>query len=270
MHLNWEFPIAHCLLPIALERIWRLHLNAEQLTLIASDESQLTCPNKFIEFMKKYQLIIFDFDGTLAITHQAIISCAIKTFEAFNITPPTAEEIKSTIGIPLASAFKRFHPIIQEEDLPRWVETYRSFYRTEAVFQLSLFPYTEEVIHFASSSGFNLVILSNKQTQFIESALEKFEINSCFKLIIGDDGETPLKPNPSVFYSKIQPMFPDIPNHQILVVGDSDVDLLFANNAGLDVCWAAYGYGDTTNCLSLNPTYVIDNLSQLIPIISNH
>ena len=95
--------------------------------------------------MSQYKLIIFDFDGTLAITHKAIVYCFTKTFENFNIAPPDAETIQATIGINLANSFKILHPAIEESAIPQWVETYRSFYRTEGEKQLDLFPGTKDL-----------------------------------------------------------------------------------------------------------------------------
>lgn len=80
--------------------------------------------------MSQYKLIIFDFDGTLAITHNAIISCITKTFEKFLLVPPTPELILSTIGINLAKAFQILYPAIESTEIPLWVETYRYYYRT--------------------------------------------------------------------------------------------------------------------------------------------
>ena len=217
--------------------------------------------------MSRYQLIIFDFDGTLAITHPAIISCAIKTFQTFNIKPPTEEQIQSVIGVPLAEAFTIFHPAIATEEIPQWIETYRLFYQTEGLLKINLFSGVKQVIHAASSEGLNLVIVSVKHTKFLNLALKELKINSYFDLVIGDYGQTPIKPDSSVFYSAIQPIYPDIQSNEVLVVGDSHVDLLFAKNAGLDVCWAAYGYGDRAKCLALNPTFVVNDISELISII---
>ncbi|MGB3263117.1 MAG: HAD family hydrolase [Microcoleus sp.] len=219
--------------------------------------------------MNQYKLIIFDFDGTLAITHKAIVYCFTKTFESFNIEPPAAETIQATIGINLANSFKILHPAIEESAIPQWVETYRSFYRTEGEKQLDLFPGTKQVLQLASKSGLSLGVLSNKHVGFVNLFLKKLRIHSFFDLIVGDDGQIIQKPNPSVFHSIIKPLFPDLDNSQVLMVGDTAVDLLFAKNAGIDVCWAAYGYGDRAECLALKPTLAIDNISELAAIIQN-
>jgi phosphoglycolate phosphatase len=219
--------------------------------------------------MSQYKLIIFDFDGTLAITHKAIIHCFTKTFENFNIIPPDADTIIGTIGINLPTTFKILHPAIEESAIPEWVETYRSYYRTEGEKQVDLFPGTKQILQLASKSGLSLGVFSNKQVSFVNLFLNKLKINSFFDLILGDNGQIIPKPNPAVFHSIIKPLFPELDNSQILMVGDTAVDLLFAKNAGIDVCWAAYGYGDRAQCLALEPTFAIDDISEVAALVKS-
>lgn len=218
--------------------------------------------------MGKYRLIIFDFDGTLAITHKAIVFCMAKTFEYFNVEPPANETIQRTIGLSLANSFKILHPPIETAEIPQWVETYRSYYRTEGEKYLDLFPGTREILQFARNSGVHLGVLSNKHVSFVNLFLEKLQIHNFFDLIVGDNGEIRHKPDPTVFYSMIKPLFSELDNSQILVVGDTAVDLMFAKNASIDACWAAYGYGDRDRCLALKPTFTIEHLSELAVIIN--
>ena len=219
--------------------------------------------------MSQYKLIIFDFDGTLAITHKAIVFCFTKTFEIFNITPPAADTIISTIGINLPNSFKILHPAIEESAIPEWVETYRSYYRTEGEKQVELFTGTKQVLQLARKSGLSLGVFSNKHVSFVNSLLQKLKIHSFFDLILGDNGEMVMKPEAAVFHSIIKPLFPDLDNSQILMVGDTTIDLLFAKNAGIDVCWAAYGYGDRPQCLALEPTFAIDDISELAVFVQH-
>lgn len=225
--------------------------------------------DKFFRNMSQYKLIIFDFDGTLAITHQAIVFCITKTFEYFQVSPPAAEQIIGTIGINLSDAFKILYPQIDVTEIPKWIETYRSYYRTEGEKQLDLFPGTKEILHLASQSGFSLGVISNKHVNFVNSFLEKSKIHTFFDLIVGDNGEIVQKPSPTVFYSIIKPLFPELDNSQVLVVGDTAVDLLFAKNAQIDSCWAAYGYGDPTQCLALKPNFVINEIAELAALVTN-
>lgn len=217
--------------------------------------------------MSQYKLIIFDFDGTLAITHNAIISCITKTFEKFLLVPPTADLIRSTIGINLAKTFQILHPAIETTEIPLWVETYRYYYRTEGEKQLALFSGTKEILQLAKEVELSLGVVSNKHVNFVNLFLEKLNIHTFFDLIIGDDGQMVQKPDPTLFHSIIKPLFPELNNSEVLMVGDTAVDLLFAKNAQIDACWAAYGYGDRHECLSLEPTFIINNLEELSSII---
>ena len=219
--------------------------------------------------MSQYKLIIFDFDGTLAITHKAIVFCFTKTFESYNITPPSADTIIGTIGINLPNSFKILHPAIEESAIPEWVETYRSYYRTEGEKQVELFTGTKQVLQLARQSGLSLGVFSNKHVNFVNVLLNNLRIHSFFDLILGDNGQIIPKPNPAVFHSIIKPLFPELDNSQILMVGDTAIDLLFAKNAGIDVCWAAYGYGDRAQCIALEPTFEIGALSELAVFVQN-
>jgi phosphoglycolate phosphatase len=118
-----------------------------------------------------------------------------------------------------------------------------------------------------SKSGLSLGVFSNKQVSFVNLFLKKLKIHSFFDLILGDNGQISPKPNPAVFHSIIKPLFPELDNSQVLMVGDTAVDLLFAKNAGIDVCWATYGYGDRAQCLALEPTFALDDISELAALV---
>ena len=78
------------------------------------------------------------------------------------------------------------------------------------------------------------------------------------------------KPNPAVYDKFIQPLFPEESKQKILMVGDTQTDLYFAQNIAVKACWARYGHHDL-NCQVLNPRYIIDQLSELEAIIfGNH
>lgn len=215
----------------------------------------------------QYKLLIFDFDGTLAITHKGIISCILKTFTTFGVSLPHEWDIQATIGISLGEAFKILYPELEDSQVPNWVETYRRFYRTDGEQQLDLYPGTQELLDFALKADCVLTVLSNKHIDFVNSFLKKLGIHPYFQLIIGDNGKIKKKPDPSLYYSEIQPIFPEIKQHQVLMIGDSTADLLFAENVQIDACWAAYGYGNPTQCLALKPTHIIHEISELSVIL---
>lgn len=54
---------------------------------------------------------------------------------------------------------------------------------------------------------------------------------------------------------------------QVLVVGDTEVDLAYAQNIGAASCWAAYGYGRSASCAALAPHFVVCSPTDLLPCV---
>ncbi|AKQ46098.1 hypothetical protein TH63_11410 [Rufibacter radiotolerans] len=224
--------------------------------------------------MVPYQLVIFDFDGTLCATESAILHTFQVAFERKGLTPPPEAEIKAALGTGghLSELLLLLHPPLQQEGtaaLQEWVSHYRYLYETEGARLTTLFEGTEEILSLLRQKDITCAVLSNKGQRAIELALEEFGLLSYFDLIIGDDPKHALrkKPDPMAFHQVIQPRDPQLASSQILMVGDTHADLEFANNAGLASCWAAYGYGARVLCEAATPTHTIHSLRQLTDLV---
>ncbi|PYS08212.1 MAG: hypothetical protein DMG17_29340 [Acidobacteria bacterium] len=107
------------------------------------------------------------------------------------------------------------------------------------------------------------VLLSNKGNAGLSSTVQQFEIINYFDLILSADHVKHHKPSAALYTTHIAPVFPQGDPKNILVVGDTESDLRFANNIGAQSCWAAYGYGDASACIALAPTFTISGISEL-------
>ena len=65
----------------------------------------------------------------------------------------------------------------------------------------------------------------------------------------------------------IRPAFPVVPRERVIVVGDTEADLAFVDNAHVANCWAKYGYGDREKCESMAANYRISEISELSSIL---
>ncbi|RNI31001.1 HAD family hydrolase [Rufibacter latericius] len=225
--------------------------------------------------MVPYSVVIFDFDGTLCATEDAILYTFKEAFEQKGITPPAPERIKQAIGTGgnLSQLLPLLHPSLertpQNGELEEWVHHYRHIYDTDGGRLTTLFPGVEELLPHLKDKGTACVVISNKGQRAIEDALKRFHLDHYFDLVIGDNPQLPLKkkPDPMAYEQVIKPHYPEVTNDQVLMVGDTDADLVFANNAGISSCWAAYGYGAEAACLAAVPTHTIQSFEQLRPIV---
>lgn len=147
--------------------------------------------------MSKYKLVIFDFDGTLFATHEAIIHCICKTFEKFKKAIPSRDAIFQTImkGIGLEDTFKLLNPSLANADskeskgeveVSQWVEAYREFYKKEGEEKSKPFEYAQFALEYLHKAGVKIVIISNKGIDAINVALEKFMLKDFVSLVVGD------------------------------------------------------------------------------------
>lgn len=224
--------------------------------------------------MLPYLVVIFDFDGTLCATEKAILYTFKKTFEQKGITPPSEDAIKQAIGTGgnLSELLPQLHAVLQDnpKELEEWVLHYRHIYDTDGGQLTTLFPGVEELLPRLKEAGIACVVISNKGQRAIEDSLERFHLRQYFDMIVGDNPEKPLnkKPDPMAYEQVIKPHYSNCTASQILMVGDTEPDLLFANNAGISSCWAAYGYGAEDICLAAQPTHTIHSLEELYPLVA--
>ena len=82
-------------------------------------------------------------------------------------------------------------------------------------------------------------------------------IKDYFDVILSAEDSAYRKPDARLYSNNIAPFLLSKTPGGVLVVGDTESDLLFAKQAGLKSCWATYGYGDAEKCLALKPDFVI-------------
>ncbi len=219
--------------------------------------------------MNHYKLIIFDFDGTLFATREAVLFCIHSAYETLGLAVPARELSDRGIqtGLSMGSILKKLSPELSEAKSQTLLDTYERIYLEEGDSKSSAFTRADEVLTKLGAAGFILTIVSNKAVTPINTALEYFNLLQHIALVVGDTKTLRKKPDPMAYTDYIQPKFSTILPREILVIGDTAADLLFARNIGADSCWAEYGYGDAVACRALKPNYSIRHLTDVLDIL---
>lgn len=219
--------------------------------------------------MTNFKLFIFDFDGTLCATHEAICYCLEQTHRHYGVpVPPLADMLRAIgAGISLADTLLRFNPTL-DADGPggpeEWVKTYREIYNSgEGQSRTVLFDGAIDMLQALSDSGATIVVVSNKGEKAVHAALEHFGIGPYVSLAVCDTNGVEKKPKPDSFHKLIRPRLGHISLEQTLVIGDTTADILYARNIGASSCWAAHGYGAPDECAALTPDFTIRSLRDL-------
>ena len=219
-----------------------------------------------------FELIVLDFDGTLADTRPAIIATILATFadEARVSLSAAAVEAIVSRGLPLDATLRATaieHGLSPDAiGVARLIEAYREIYARYDRSSTRLFDGFASVLATLRSRGALIGVVSNKGEAAIHAFLERNQIAHRTDLVFGDVNGRPRKPASALMFEHVLPRAGIEQLDRILVVGDTEIDLQFALNCGVSSCWARFGYGDPAVCMRHAPTYVIDYPSQLLSL----
>jgi len=114
--------------------------------------------------------------------------------------------------------------------------------------------------------GIQIVVVSNKSHAGLHRMAEHLGVESMIDVMQGVEDGSFRKPDPRWYTESIAQHLNDPLGHNVLMVGDTESDILFAN-AGLRSCWAAYGYGEEATCTALGPEFILHDIAQLPGLI---
>ncbi len=185
------------------------------------------------------------------------------------MTVPAHDFIDKTIraGLGMEKTLLALSPELTEQQIQPILDRYEEIYLSEGEQKSAPYSRAGEVLAKLQAAGYSLAVVSNKAVAAVNTALEHFQLKPYITAVVGDTKTLRKKPDPMAYTDFIQPKFKEVDPKQILMVGDTPADLLFAQNIGASSCWAEYGYGDAKTCRALNPTYTIKHLTDILAIL---
>lgn len=219
--------------------------------------------------MSAYQLVIFDFDGTLCYSKTAVNESVQAAYRYLGKPAPDLKDIEDVLaqGVKMEDMLRKFSPEADKRTIQQLLSQYVNIYLVEGEMHSYLFSGVKSLLAQLKAALVDVAIVSNKLQVPLDSALSRFEIVNYVKVAVGIQENGLRKPDPRVYETAIHPLFPTIKREQILMVGDTVVDLQFAQALSVDACWVSYGHGSPTICEVYRPRYVIDQVVELNAIL---
>ena len=214
--------------------------------------------------MTSFQLLVFDFDGTLVDTKKDIVDSVNRTLTELNLRTLDRETLSTFIGKGVSHLITRSLEGTGCDDLPRAIDAFMRYYKAHLMDQTDLFPNCRATLeHFTHKEN---TILSNKPTRFIAQILDALDWHAPFSTIIGGDLMPEKKPDPGGLHHILNQhgMRPE----EALMIGDSLVDIETGKRACVKTCGVTYGHAGRESLESANPDWIIDDLLELKQFIS--
>ncbi len=208
---------------------------------------------------KNFDLIAFDWDGTLFDSTQIIVRCIQAAVRDVGGTVPTDQAAGYVIGLGLSQALAHAAPDVPVDQYPALGERYRYHYASHAN-DLSLFEGVLPMLDELRSRGHLLAVATGKSRRGLDEALHRAELRGVFDGSRTSD-QTAGKPDPRML-NELMAHF-EVPAQRVLMVGDTTHDLQMALNAGCPSVGVSYGAHEPEAFDALGPRYVANSVPEL-------
>lgn len=215
---------------------------------------------------KKFDLIVFDWDGTLMDSTSTIVRSIQAAARDLGLPVPRDEDASHVIGLGLHEAMQAAMPNIEPALYPKMVERYRFHYLKKDP-ELVLFDGVRDMLAELSQDGYFLAVATGKSRVGLNRALNAVGLLSLFDATRCAD-ETFSKPHPAMLQELTRELGQDL--KRTVMVGDTTHDLLMANNAGAAAVAVEYGAHPVDELQSCRPLYSAQTVEQLHQWLSEH
>jgi phosphoglycolate phosphatase len=215
---------------------------------------------------RQFDLIAFDWDGTLFDSTQIITRCIQAAVLDVGGAKPSDTAAAYVIGMALMPALAHAAPDVPKEKYPLLGERYRFHYQ-QHVNDISLFDGVLPMLHALRERQHVLTVATGKSRKGLDDALLQVEIRGMFDGSRTAD-ETAGKPNPRMLHELMAEF--GVPPERTLMIGDTTHDLEMAHNAGCASVAVSYGAHGTSDFGRWKPLAVAHNVSELHDWLIGH
>ncbi|KQQ33462.1 HAD family hydrolase [Duganella sp. Leaf126] len=208
---------------------------------------------------KQFDLIVFDWDGTLMDSTATIVRCIQAAARDLGLPVPRNEQAAHVIGLGLHEAMQAVLPEVDPSWYPRMVERYRYHFLSRD-HELVLFPGVRDMLLELSQDGYFLAVATGKSRVGLNRAMNDVQVLSLFDATRCAD-ETFSKPHPAMLQELTRELGQDM--RRTVMIGDTTHDLLMANNAGAAGVAVQYGAHPVEQLTACKPLYSAATVAEL-------
>jgi 2-phosphoglycolate phosphatase len=205
------------------------------------------------------QGVIFDLDGTLIDSYQAIYLGFHYAYTQMGLSPLSFDQVKKVVGRGLNHTFIE---LLGEDRAPQAFFLFRKKY--EEVFRAHtvLLPDVGKVLKTLYGRGIRMAVATNKLGRFSRAIFQHFGMENLFAVIVGDGDVSQNKPHPEMIHLAMEKM--GVKKEETLFVGDTVIDIQTAKNAGVRAVAVPTGNTAREDLEKAQPTVLLNRLSDLL------
>lgn len=190
--------------------------------------------------MMKYKAIIFDLDGTLTDTLEDLFLSVNYALRSCGLPERSLEEVRKFVGNGVRKLIERSVPEdVQSTVLEKCFEAFHAHYIIHCQDHTCLYPGVATLLMTLHTKGYRMAVVSNKLQKGVDELARTF-FSGVIDVAIGEQPGIPRKPEPDMVEQALSQL--GVSKEEAIYVGDSDVDLQTASNAGLPCISVLWGF----------------------------
>ncbi len=201
--------------------------------------------------------VVFDLDGTLIDSTEAIVASMFHMFDRLSLDPPLRDAIIDSIGVVLEKQIAT----MTDHDPIECARVYRAHYGETACEQTIALPGAHDALQALANSGLSLGFATSKRRSYSEIILRHLGILDFFTARVGPDDVTNHKPHPEPIELAATQL--GIAPKDMLYVGDLPIDHQAATAAGAACVCVTTGYASRGELELAGVAHVFDDLADV-------
>lgn len=211
----------------------------------------------------KHKAVLFDMDGTLLDTIMDMADSVNHVLTVHGWPVRTTEEVRNFVGNGAGKLIERaVGGAAAPEELPAIVAEYRAWYQTHSCIKTKPYPGIPEVLAALEKAGVKTAVVSNKPDATTKTLAARF-----FPGLpaFGQRDDVPPKPSPDLVFRALDTL--GVATADAVYVGDSEVDVATARNAGLPLAAVSWGFRGRQALAEAGAAVIVDTAAELLEVL---
>lgn len=215
--------------------------------------------------MSKYDVILFDLDGTLTDPGIGITNSVMHALKKYGIEVEDRTSLYKFIGPPLIDSFEKYFGFSHEEAV-KSVDYYREYYKDKGIYENEVYPGIENILATLYEKGKKIILATSKPEPFAKEILRHFGLDKYFLFAAGSTmDETRTNKAEVIEYALSECGITD--KTSVVMVGDREHDIIGANKNGIDSIGVLFGYGSREELETAGAAYIAETVEEILNYI---
>ncbi len=207
----------------------------------------------------RFELIIFDLDGTLVDSAEDLAEALNYATLPLGHEPVSAATIKTLVG---EGVSKLIDKVLYKNELEMKNEVaarFTDYYLHHITNHTRAYPHVPEIL--ARMKDFKKAVISNKKEELSKKVLIDLNLIKYFDLVMGSDSAAERKPSPLPLITAAERL--GVTPERCFMVGDSQFDMVAGKRAGMKTCGVTYGFRGKKILAESGADYLVDSFDEI-------